>query len=204
MQEGKTSPLPPWMLTLRDPADETNDLGRKAIAWKHIQMTYSDLAKQMEKDMTRNNRASLLVRHVGPIYALQQAHRNRLKTYGETVAAEGKKSPSVGNDINERYRRVELQRPDEPTKETKETDVKRIVDLSELASIAQAIRKGELADAQSARETEALDMAKEAAKSGEDGVNPWLKDVVGDSEHKETGEALSNLLGLDKKREMNK
>ena len=35
------------MLVLQDGADRTNDLGRKAFAWKHIQATFKDCHEAM-------------------------------------------------------------------------------------------------------------------------------------------------------------
>jgi non-canonical poly(A) RNA polymerase PAPD5/7 len=195
------------MLTLRDPADETNDLGRKAIAWKHVQKTYGSLADRLATDLKQNHRPSLLAWHVGPIYAMQQVHRKRLTAYGKSVAAEGRKDPSIGDDISTRFHKLDLKKEDVSTQtedlsaELEDAYQKRITDLSTLRSIAQAIREGRAANDQSAREAEGLDMAREAAKGEQDDVTPWLRDVVGESEHKETGEALSNIMGLDKKRE---
>ncbi|KAF2631421.1 hypothetical protein BU25DRAFT_407073 [Macroventuria anomochaeta] len=224
IEEGKTAPLPPWMLTLRDPADETNDLGRKAIAWKHVQKTYRNLAERLRIDMAQNTRPSLLAWYVGPIYTLQQAHRKKLTEYGRSLATAGRKYPPVfytsaqlvktkaleadaraidrkTPDLNElasiarevRDGKTEAVDEDAGTMATPESP-----DFDELASIAQAIREGEAANKQSAREAEASDVAKE------DQVNPWMKDIVGEYSHKETGEAFSNLLGLDKKRDANK
>lgn len=195
------------MPTIRDPADETNDLGRKVIAWKHVQKTYSSLAERLATDMKQNHRPSLLAWHVGAIHARQQVHRKRLAAYGKSVAAEGRKDPSVGDDVSTRFYNLDLEKEDASTQtedasaELEDAYQKKMTELSQLRAIAQAIREGRVANDQSAPEAEELDMAREAPIGEQDGVNPWLKDVVGESEHKETGEALSNLLGLDEKRE---
>ena len=74
-------PLPQWMLTLRDPADETNDLGRKTVAWKHVRATWKLLLDQLRVDTQANTRASLLARLVGTAYTLQRTQRKRLAEY---------------------------------------------------------------------------------------------------------------------------
>lgn len=194
------------MLKLRDPADETNDLGRKIVAWKHMQKTFASLARHSRVDLAQNTRPSLLARFVGPVYALQRAHRKRLNEYGSSLSEAGKRY--VESDI---------------AKQVAEgadagTDGQAFPDLAELEAIARSIRKGETtkkesaataeslskanedANKQPAADAEALDKAKEAAQEGEaDDLNPWLKDIEEASEHKQTGEAFSNILGLNKK-----
>jgi non-canonical poly(A) RNA polymerase PAPD5/7 len=70
------------MLSLRDPADETNNLGRKATAIKHIQATTADLSQQLHRILKLNNRKSLLGPLVGPSYMLHRNRRSKLEQYG--------------------------------------------------------------------------------------------------------------------------
>jgi non-canonical poly(A) RNA polymerase PAPD5/7 len=74
------------MLCLRDPADETNDLGRKAIAIKHVQATFKQLCFNLNRDMAANVRASLLAPLVGTSYMLNKQRRERLRHYGYTLS----------------------------------------------------------------------------------------------------------------------
>jgi non-canonical poly(A) RNA polymerase PAPD5/7 len=73
------------MLCLRDPADETNDLGRKGICIKHVQVTFRNLGKKLQKDLANNNRPSFLKPLVGDIFSLNQARRHRLDAEGRAV-----------------------------------------------------------------------------------------------------------------------
>ncbi|KAJ4364294.1 hypothetical protein N0V95_000806 [Ascochyta clinopodiicola] len=105
VEEGKTPPLPTWMLTLRDPADETNDLGRKTIGWKHVQTTFTSLAAKLREDLKVNTRPSLLAPHVGAMYMLHQVRRKTLTEYGNQLAMEGSK-PAATGDTAMTFRRV--------------------------------------------------------------------------------------------------
>lgn len=176
------------MLTLRDPADETNDLGRKAIAWKHIRKTFGSLSEKLQTDLAVNTRPSLLAPMVGPIYMLHQMHRKRLTEYGQSLANQNQTAtlaPATGTV--EQVTRLTGQKP---------------AHFKELAAIAQAIRDGELANAQLARDAEASNMTKaENQRTGEDVMSPCLEKTAGESGHKETGQTLAELLGLDKKRQ---
>jgi non-canonical poly(A) RNA polymerase PAPD5/7 len=70
------------MLSLRDPADETNDLGRKGIAIKHVQVTLRYLRDQLIRDTKANTRPSILSPLVGTSYMLQLERRKKLQNYG--------------------------------------------------------------------------------------------------------------------------
>jgi non-canonical poly(A) RNA polymerase PAPD5/7 len=86
------------MLSLRDPADKTNDLGRKGIAIKHVQATFDSLYEQLVMDLESNTRPSLLAPLVGTSYMLNRKRRERLEAHGkylqdhvqETLAAKAK------------------------------------------------------------------------------------------------------------------
>lgn len=135
------------MLTLRDPADETNDLGRKTVAWKHVRATWKLLLDQLRVDTQANTRASLLARLVGPAYTLQRARRKRLAEYGQSLTTQH-------------------------------------------AAVAQTMRNGEPV----ASESEPTVGTNEE----HEGWQLWLTHVGNKSDHKDTGDAFSGLLGLDK------
>lgn len=80
------------MLCLRDPADDTNDLGRKGIAIKHIQATFAHLHSQLVDDIKKNTRPSLLGPLVGPSYMLNYKPREKLQEYGRRLQLEEQKS----------------------------------------------------------------------------------------------------------------
>lgn len=73
------------MLCLRDPADETNDLGRKGVCIKHVKETLRHLCHQLEKDMSVNTRYSLLAPLVGDTYSLNRWRREKLEQQGRRV-----------------------------------------------------------------------------------------------------------------------
>jgi non-canonical poly(A) RNA polymerase PAPD5/7 len=91
-QRGEIRPLPPYMLSLRDPADETNDLGRKAIAIKHVQATLKALCHTLDRSHVFNTRASLLGPLVGTSYMLNKESRFKLQSYGKLVSEQVHKS----------------------------------------------------------------------------------------------------------------
>ncbi|KAF1963335.1 Nucleotidyltransferase [Byssothecium circinans] len=83
--EGSIKPLPPYMLCLRDPADETNDLGRKGICIKHVIVTLRHLLTKLNTDLKKNTRHSLILPMVGDIYALNIERRKKLDNHGHKV-----------------------------------------------------------------------------------------------------------------------
>jgi non-canonical poly(A) RNA polymerase PAPD5/7 len=74
------------MLCLRDPADETNDLGRKALSIKHVQATFRKLSYDLTRDTKTNTRTSLLEKLVGPSYMLNKARRGKLRQHGNHLS----------------------------------------------------------------------------------------------------------------------
>lgn len=176
LQDGKSAPLPQWMLTIRDPADETNDLGRKAVAWKHIQATWKSLLTSLIRATEQNTCISLLGALVGPIYTQQQAHRKILAAYGRSLAEAGKRlnTTSQGSPVN----------ADTSSTVSKDSEV------NELAAIAQAVRNGRVVPAHSSCEAE--------GDEGKGRVHRWLTEDAEVAQHKDTREAFSSMLGLDK------
>jgi non-canonical poly(A) RNA polymerase PAPD5/7 len=185
--------------TLRDPADETNDLGRKIIAWRHIQETIKQLSERLRKDLTGNTRVNFLAPLVGPIYTLHQAHRQKLTEYGHTLSGANNNSRPSLADIARSVREAESASSTPVVAETVgEAPAIPAEDgpaVDEVAAVARAVREGETSNEQSAREAEALDLAREANQNEKDGINPWLEEAAKESGPSETGQALSELLG---------
>jgi DNA polymerase sigma len=50
------------MLVLQDPADRTNDLGRKAFAWRHIQATFLKARDTLLRDINAKDRPESLLK----------------------------------------------------------------------------------------------------------------------------------------------
>jgi hypothetical protein len=74
-------------LSLRDPADETNDLGRKALAIKHLRETLKhSVKKEFYKRLLRNKETSLLHPLVTPVYGLTIDKRKKLSEQGLKVS----------------------------------------------------------------------------------------------------------------------
>lgn len=185
------------MLTLRDPADETNDLGRKTVAWKHVRATWKLLLDQLRVDTQANTRASLLARLVGPAYTLQRTQRKRLAEYGQSLAEAGRHHNLARQSS---LTGMEAGVGAYPASADGQTS-----DLDQLAAIAQTIRNGKsvasepVASGPVASESVASESELTVGTNEEhEGWQPWLTDVAKKSDHKDTGDAFSGLLGLDK------
>jgi non-canonical poly(A) RNA polymerase PAPD5/7 len=70
------------MLSLRDPADATNDLGRKGIAIKHVQATLAEISGRLAGAVRHNTLQTMLSPLVDPVYMLNKENRLRLRNYG--------------------------------------------------------------------------------------------------------------------------
>jgi non-canonical poly(A) RNA polymerase PAPD5/7 len=70
------------MLSLRDPADATNDLGRKGIAIKHVQATLAEISGKLAGAVRHNTLQTMLTPLVDPVYMLNKENRLRLRNYG--------------------------------------------------------------------------------------------------------------------------
>lgn len=112
-QAGTHRPLPDWMLCLRDPADETNDLGRKSPSILHVQKTLRKLIKDMVADLDLNTMPSLLLPLVGDIHAYNARRREKLREHGQFVQRQMQQALA---DLP-----LKPQQPEE-TKEPKETE----------------------------------------------------------------------------------
>jgi non-canonical poly(A) RNA polymerase PAPD5/7 len=83
------------MLCLRDPADETNDLGRKGACIKHVQKTFKHIAWKLDAQLRTGKTAfahSFLQTMVGDTYMLNFARRQRLEQEGRALLASMKSS----------------------------------------------------------------------------------------------------------------
>ncbi|KAF3033026.1 hypothetical protein E8E12_001812 [Didymella heteroderae] len=223
MEKGKRAPLPPWMLNLRDPVDETNDLGRKIVAWKHIQATFKSLNKQLRKDLEANSRPSLLARFVRDVYPLQVAHRQRLSNYGLSLSKADRQYTPSNTPVEAAEGVVETAEDANAITEIVDAikEEQSCPHHSDLDAIAKSIRKFRgpvrklplkewpAADAESVskayedankQSVAAIEKAKEAAKMDDvQGINTWLKDNEETSEYKQTGDASANITGSNQK-----
>jgi hypothetical protein len=94
-QNKEHKPLPSYMLCLRDPADETNDLGRKGACIKHVQKTFKHIAWKLDAQLRTGKTAfahSFLQTMVGDTYMLNFARRQRLEQEGRALLASMKSS----------------------------------------------------------------------------------------------------------------
>ena len=108
-QDGTLAPFPDWMLCLRDPADETNDLGRTGTCILHVQATLRELLVDVISGLNANKRASLLAPLLGEIYAHQGGRRAKLHHYGLAVQSEtGRDIPPAAKDQREGHQEEEL------------------------------------------------------------------------------------------------
>jgi hypothetical protein len=73
------------MLSLRDPADEFNDLGRKGLSIKHVTATMKGLYSILRTRLRINTASSLLLPLVGDIYSLHLERRRKLTARGESI-----------------------------------------------------------------------------------------------------------------------
>ncbi|OAL51908.1 hypothetical protein IQ07DRAFT_564417 [Pyrenochaeta sp. DS3sAY3a] len=100
IQKGSSKTLPPYMLSLRDPADRTNDLGRKGITIKHLQRTFKSLYTSLYNGVKLNNTPSVLGPLVEASYRINHSRRRTLRKYGKSLANQensGEKAPGVDN-----------------------------------------------------------------------------------------------------------
>ena len=74
------------MLSLRDPADETNDLGRKGIAIKHVQATIADICGKLSGALRHNTLHTTLTPLVDPVFMLNKQSRYQLHKYGKSLS----------------------------------------------------------------------------------------------------------------------
>lgn len=110
--DSKSKSLPPYMLCLRDPADDTNDLGRKGLCIKHVQMTLKHLYIKLRRDVGLNNRVNLLKPLVGDTYALHLNRRKKLTDYGQRMMDE------MQSDIAAKAREIRVAEAAQATEET--------------------------------------------------------------------------------------
>ncbi|KAJ4303397.1 hypothetical protein N0V90_002290 [Kalmusia sp. IMI 367209] len=130
---GNHEPLPNYMLCLRDPADDTNDLGRKGVSILHLQATLRSLVNTMIKDVKANTRHSLLANVVGDIYATTRKRRNKLEYHGRRVMSK------MQADIARTAKAIREENPTAQESATEEASVHGFLD----AEKSQASTSGE-------------------------------------------------------------
>ena len=93
LQNKSIESLPPYMLCLRDPANKTNDLGRKGRAIKHVLTTLGAVLASLNRQMHKNDaNVSFLLDMVGPIHDVQRKRREKLENRGLEIYADLKGS----------------------------------------------------------------------------------------------------------------
>ena len=78
----------PYLLCLEDPGDSTNDLGRKAYGWKHIQETFRILFKSLKYHTSTEKEeesSSYLVTLIGTAELAYAPRRRIAQEYGDSV-----------------------------------------------------------------------------------------------------------------------
>lgn len=154
-----------------------------------MRITLRAMLRSLRSGVVHNTRKSLLAPLVGPVYMLQRGHREKLSEYGSSLAQAARQYEAVDNVsqaqqlVGRKIREAALQAPA----------------LADLAATARLIRENDSTGNQSDRQAGALGNVK----GEEDGLNPWLNDIEGITQHKETREAFCNLLGLDKTTKVN-
>ncbi|KAF2652319.1 hypothetical protein K491DRAFT_695711 [Lophiostoma macrostomum CBS 122681] len=92
VKNDKTKPLPDYMLCLRDPADPTNDLGRKGFCIKHFQQVCFRECMMLGKQLAVEDSKPLLKRSVGVVYGRKLGQRRHLDREGRTLLAQTRDS----------------------------------------------------------------------------------------------------------------
>ncbi|KAK7561073.1 hypothetical protein IWX50DRAFT_138105 [Phyllosticta citricarpa] len=65
---GTLWPDRPYLLSIKDPADPTNDLPRQSFAWRHVKATFAVLRKELSLRLKTNDGRLLLVPFVGRFF----------------------------------------------------------------------------------------------------------------------------------------
>jgi non-canonical poly(A) RNA polymerase PAPD5/7 len=173
------------MLSLRDPADETNDLGRKGIAIKHVQVTLRDLHYQLVLDTKANTRPSILGPLVGSSYMLQLERRRRLKGYGQFLEQQEQRTLSQKAKAVREADRLGQSIPEQAMDEgIQETDTEEEEALKK--EIAEEETKQRLAREQRDREWQRL----------ADERNERLRNEAEKTSVLEHGDAVASILGM--------
>jgi len=107
-----------FLLVLQDPANLTNDLGRKAFAWKHIQATFKAAHETLQESIkSPSPHKSLLTPLIGGCHEAFAERRAKMEEYGQMLL-----------DRSTEYIAVESQN----SEQTKEN---RILDVDEMENI---------------------------------------------------------------------
>ncbi|KAF2807929.1 uncharacterized protein BDZ99DRAFT_464826 [Mytilinidion resinicola] len=179
---GQIDPAQPYLLCLQDPADATNDVGKKGFAIKHIQATFAHLEKELRTAMKENTRPSLLGPVVGPAYILNKERRATMEEYGasigplpEQAAEEAERAPPAEMTIEEF--REEYPLPNNPLMHLSLGEVEGIekeapAATEQSAEEPQDVVEQEAESASEVIEKEAPDASEQVAEETPDVVEP--------------------------------
>ncbi|KAK8153489.1 hypothetical protein BKA80DRAFT_284975 [Phyllosticta citrichinensis] len=78
---GTIWPERPYLLSIKDPADPTNDLPRQSFAWRHVKATFAVLRKELSLRLKTRDTRLLLVPFVGRFFDDVMAKREALLKY---------------------------------------------------------------------------------------------------------------------------
>ncbi|KAF2147443.1 uncharacterized protein K452DRAFT_282448 [Aplosporella prunicola CBS 121167] len=127
---GKVNPNQPYLLSLRDPADKSNDLGRKCFCWKHVQTTMAVLREELLLRLEANDGTLLLTPLVGRNFKLLETKREHLQKFysGRNMDnalryLEGGFGTGSGNDSGESNM--------ESAKDSEESNIESVRDVEE-------------------------------------------------------------------------
>lgn len=84
-QKGKLKQKPLFLLTLRDPADPTNDIGAKGVCIRHVQATCRHLFQLLQRSLDAPGVENLLKPVVGPVFDINMRRRAKLAEQGQHV-----------------------------------------------------------------------------------------------------------------------
>jgi DNA polymerase sigma len=92
VRNGVVDAIQPYLPSIQDPADESNDLGRKCSGWKHIQATFKEIYRRLDHRMRALQRSkvnpkdvSVLLQAVGSAYPTYSSRREMQQEYGRRL-----------------------------------------------------------------------------------------------------------------------
>ncbi|KAK7533265.1 uncharacterized protein J3D65DRAFT_76618 [Phyllosticta citribraziliensis] len=84
---GTVWPERPYLLSIKDPADPTNDLPRQSFAWRHVKATFAVLRKELSLRLKTRDTRLLLVPFVGRFFEDVIAKREALLKYHKVFSS---------------------------------------------------------------------------------------------------------------------
>ncbi|KAK8183502.1 hypothetical protein HDK77DRAFT_395447 [Phyllosticta capitalensis] len=105
---GTLWPERPYLLSIRDPADPTNDLPRQSFAWRHIRTTFAVLRKELSLRLKTGDERLLLVPFVGRWFEDVKLKREALLRYHRLFSIgkiqpieQSAQKPDIGLDLDD-------------------------------------------------------------------------------------------------------